>query len=481
MGTGKTSTVNVCSSSSVPQSQPSPTSSQPPAKEGNPSPTSLSTPPSQQQTPQAQNTNTVFVCPEGSQQKAGVCDYIGPKGIQEAINAAPLANTLSDSDIDPQTLQPKPLNALPPPSYTILIQPGTYTFDALKPQKQQITDPADKDTWENTFSLGILKKQNILIKAAKPNSVVITQIGAQEHIAKLKTQLPRIQNPNLNGDDKPAVVTNAMETLKKKWSNSRDLGPSCLLYYQSRNITLEGITLQKCEYTGVNIISSTQNTLMKNTTNNNSIGISLYMSTQNTVSGNTINDNAMNGIELISSSQNTVSGNTINNTTQIGIDIDYSTQNTLLENTVNNSRIGVFLHFTSQTTLSDNTVSNSIDSGINLETNSSQNTFSKNILKDNKNGIEIATTFTNNNINNNVIIGWKDNVNRAGIVFMNFTHDDFTKFKGLITNNTFQCFSDNKPFAFYYFITGYYHYYDVPEIEYIFFSIIKGNKVKTCN
>ena len=75
---------------------------------------------------------------------------------------------------------------------------------------------------------------------------------------------------------------------------------------------------------GIDIYSSSDNTVTSNTCNNTSYGISLFLSSSNnTVTGNTCSNNNNYGIFLSSSSNNTVTGNTC--IRGIGTPEDYTT------------------------------------------------------------------------------------------------------------------------------------------------------------
>ncbi len=75
-----------------------------------------------------------------------------------------------------------------------------------------------------------------------------------------------------------------------------------------------GVTIKNCQVTGFrvgfNIVSSSHNTLTKNTANGNVVhGFLLITSTDNTLTKNEANDNGSHGFFLISSSGNTLTKN----------------------------------------------------------------------------------------------------------------------------------------------------------------------------
>ena len=125
--------------------------------------------------------------------------------------------------------------------------------------------------------------------------------------------------------------------------------------YSSSNNTITGNTCNNNNY-GIHIYSSSNdNTITGNTCNNN-YGIYLYSSSNNTITGNTCNNNDYIGINLYSSSNNnTITGNTCNNNDYIGINLYSSSNNTITGNTCNNNDYGIRLYSSSNNTVTGNT------------------------------------------------------------------------------------------------------------------------------
>ncbi len=115
---------------------------------------------------------------------------------------------------------------------------------------------------------------------------------------------------------------------------------------------------------GIVLFSSSGNTLLGNTCNENlENGISLYSSSYNTITGNTCNEN-LDGIRLSSSSSNIFSGNTCDKNRYYGIYLSYSSSNIFSGNTCNESPWGINLYCSSSNTFTDNTM---VDDGILIE------------------------------------------------------------------------------------------------------------------
>ena len=142
--------------------------------------------------------------------------------------------------------------------------------------------------------------------------------------------------------------------------------------------------------TGINLTSSSSNTVTGNTCNNNSSsGIYLTSSSSNTVTGNTCN-NCNTGILLTSSSSNnTVTGNTCNTNNNFGINLTSSSSNTVTGNTCNNNGSGIYLNTASNNTVTGNTC-NDCNTGI-LLGGSSNNTITGNTCI---RGTGLATDYT---------------------------------------------------------------------------------------
>ena len=164
-------------------------------------------------------------------------------------------------------------------------------------------------------------------------------------------------------------------------------------------------------YAGIYLTSSSNNTISGNTANNNSNGIFLdYSSNNNTVSGNNANSNTDAGIYLDwSSNNNKISGNTANyNSQYAGIYLDWSSNNTISDNIVS-GRTGISLYNSDTNTISGNTVYNNRIMGIHLR-NCNYNAISDNIASDN-NGTGIIlhncdnNTISGNNVSNNINSG----------------------------------------------------------------------------
>jgi eukaryotic-like serine/threonine-protein kinase len=101
--------------------------------------------------------------------------------------------------------------------------------------------------------------------------------------------------------------------------------------------TVEGFTIENGASSGIRITSSS-NTVQRNTLRNNGAGIAIVTSGKNTLENNDITGNNKAGISLESSSSNLIQENTVEKNT-IGITVDEnSLANTITENTFSNTQ-----------------------------------------------------------------------------------------------------------------------------------------------
>ena len=179
-------------------------------------------------------------------------------------------------------------------------------------------------------------------------------------------------------------------TLKRMYnSTNTDSGPTArglITLNEKSGCKIQGLQIDgnKATYTasynyGIDLSSSSNNTVTGNTCNNNNFGINLSSSSNNTVTGNTCNNNSTYGIDLSSSSSNnTVTGNTCNNNSNSGIYLSSSSSyNTVTGNTCNNNNFGIYQYSSSDNTVTGNTCNNNSNYGICL-LSSSNNTITGN-------------------------------------------------------------------------------------------------------
>jgi len=167
-----------------------------------------------------------------------------------------------------------------------------------------------------------------------------------------------------------------------------------------------GVTVKNCNiiefFYGINLTSSTGNTLENNTANENGdVGIFLTSSTGNTLENNTANGNLgffSAGIFLTQSSTgNTLENNTASRNFDDGIFLTLgSNNNNLTDNNVNrNGDDGIDLDLSDGITLERNTANENGDVGIELE-DSNNNTLTDNTANRNlgffSSGIELANS-----------------------------------------------------------------------------------------
>jgi len=219
--------------------------------------------------------------------------------------------------------------------------------------------------------------------------------------------------------------------LKRMWNSSSPEGVITLTSATGCRVENLQIDGNKIEHTAVNncgiyLSSSSNNTIIGNTCNdNNSNGIFLSSSSNdNTITSNTCDNNNSNGIYLSSSSDNTIIGNTCNNNSTDGIYLSSSNYNTITGNTCTNNSTGIELFSSSETTITGNTCNNNDYSGI-LLYSSSNNTITGNTCTYNNHGIGL-----NESGNNNTVTGNTCNNNSAGGILL------YSSSNNMVTGNT---------------------------------------------
>jgi parallel beta-helix repeat protein len=193
---------------------------------------------------------------------------------------------------------------------------------------------------------------------------------------------------------------------KTSYTSSNNYG---IYLDSSSNNTIIGNTCNNNNSYGIYLSSASNNTVTSNTCNNNNYGIYLRNSSNNsTVTSNTCNNNSY-GICLNKSSNNTVTGNVCDNN-YIGIYFYDSSNNTVTSNTCNNNNFGIGLgNSNNNNTIIGNTCNNNGSYGIYLDT-SSNNTVTCNTCNNNKYGIDLDSSSNNNTVTSNTC-----NNNNAGI------------------------------------------------------------------
>jgi len=197
--------------------------------------------------------------------------------------------------------------------------------------------------------------------------------------------------------------------------------------FSSNDITISGNTVSNNNNSGILLQPSNGSTISSNTiSDNNLLGILSFSSNNNNISSNTISGNGF-GMQLIASSSNTISSNTISDNGG-GIGIFASSDNTTISgNTVSGSSLGITISSSNSNTISGNTVSNNSNSGISLQ-DSNGSTISNNDVSNSNNGIELFSssdmTISDNTVSNN---------NNKGIEF--FSSSDNTISDNTVSNN----------------------------------------------
>jgi len=161
--------------------------------------------------------------------------------------------------------------------------------------------------------------------------------------------------------------------------------------YGVNNVTIQNTNISDW-WCGIDLFSSSFNTISRNNIKNNCFGVMVqFLSNNNTVSGNNIENNTWDGVEIYASSFNTISGNNVkNNFPGDGLGLFSSSFNTVSENTIiDHNRNGLGLYwYSNNNTISENVMKNNGDCGLRLA-NSSYNRIYHNNLIDNTQQVNI--------------------------------------------------------------------------------------------
>jgi parallel beta-helix repeat protein len=169
--------------------------------------------------------------------------------------------------------------------------------------------------------------------------------------------------------------------------------------YSSSNNSVSGNSIAY-NFVGVWLNSSScNNSVSGNSIANNFVGVGLGSSSDNSVSGNSIRASDYEGVHLYSSSDNSVSGNSIVADNQFGILLDSSSNNSFSGNIIANNFDGVWLSHSSNNSLGGNIIANNHE-GIDLDSSSS-NSVSGNIIANNERGVYLAYSSDNNSVYHN--------------------------------------------------------------------------------
>ena len=174
-----------------------------------------------------------------------------------------------------------------------------------------------------------------------------------------------------------------------------------------------GYTLQGTGRKGIDLSNRSNVTIQNVEIKEFNDGIWLYNASNNTITGNTITANNQWGIRLAGSSNNTVSGNTITNNDYGGIVFMDSDNNTISGNWIsNNENYGIATQNSPNNEISENQIRLNAKGGITLD-NSINNTIIENKIDENGgNGIFLTDAKGSNNINNEVIVIYLNNVSK---------------------------------------------------------------------
>jgi parallel beta-helix repeat protein len=119
--------------------------------------------------------------------------------------------------------------------------------------------------------------------------------------------------------------------------------PEAGIKVTSNNNMIRGNIANSNNWEGIDLWSSSNNTLRDNNASNNDYGIWLSSSSNNTLSGNNVNSNNYDGIWLFSSHNNTLRDNNAISNNNEGIWLWSSSDNTLSGNLASNNVYGIYL------------------------------------------------------------------------------------------------------------------------------------------
>ncbi len=136
------------------------------------------------------------------------------------------------------------------------------------------------------------------------------------------------------------------------------------------------------------------------------IGVYLSGCTNGTLENNNLSSDSQ-GIHMSSSSNMTLSGNNCSSNYADGIYLGYVSNTTLSGNTCSNNGRGMYLGQSSQNTVINNNCSSNVYDGIYLDSSSSHNGISRNLLSNNaRYGVDISSVDDDHNlIRNNTFFG----------------------------------------------------------------------------
>lgn len=190
------------------------------------------------------------------------------------------------------------------------------------------------------------------------------------------------------------------------------------------NVVLNSSNGIQLQFSNTSVISSNY------VDSSNDVGIRIGVSRGIVLLNNTVSKSTMEGIGLYSSENSTLTNNTVTFNSREGIYLYDSENSTLINNTVSNNNMdGIRLNTAGNSTLLNNTVINNNEEGIYLY-RSGNITARYNILVNNSFSVSgwllehyIQTEFTNNLINNKLLVYWQHVTNQlippgAGMVIL---------------------------------------------------------------
>lgn len=206
-----------------------------------------------------------------------------------------------------------------------------------------------------------------------------------------------------------------------------------IVFINADNCTIEGFTINNWDNTdetaiGINI-NANNTTIKNNTISSNNYGIVFNQSSKgNNVYHNNITNNIY-GLYLLSSSMNNITSNVLFSNIDKGIYITRSNHTIIVGNNISNGKYGISLIFSENNTISNNDIYSNIQYGIYTGAKSYNNMIELNSIFNNVLGIRIKDSYFNN-VTKNIIKNNKEGV------FTCCDAKNNTVYKNIIKDNT---------------------------------------------
>jgi len=218
-----------------------------------------------------------------------------------------------------------------------------------------------------------------------------------------------IENLNITNTDAGILLGFSSNNIIKDNKISNNVGFSIYLV-SSNNNTIVRNNISNNDV-GISLDSSINNIIIDNTISLNGGGVDLCsFSNNNTITGNTILSNSGVGVSLYYSNYNNITSNYVSKTNDYGISLSHASNNIIIDNTISSNKNGIMLWSESNNNvIVNNNISLNIGYGIQLRWGSTNNTITKNNISSNNVGIYLSYSSSNNKICLNNLINNTDN------------------------------------------------------------------------